>query len=532
MPYINGGGGQTNANSSLANLNPRTPQHTDINITLHAHASLEFCYNNFSLLCDPWLVGYAFFGAWRNYPSPIIKPEQLHPNAIYISHEHSDHFHPETLKYFDKNVSIYIPAFPNGRLEQKLQNLGFLNIIVLDFGKRIEIAKKFFITIYEPASLWNDSQMLLEINSFKILNINDAGINHRILKTLKHVDMICASFSPGASGYPATYTHLNQAQKKDIYKKSAIATLEMLQEVCALYNASYLLPFASHFILNHPKHLPYLNIVRKNTIYDVEKFFAKQKSNTKVISLLAGDMWEGSTGEIHRHKREANLYDKNVVANFIKTSFCESEFLHYYPDKKQYSFDKKLVQEYFINLNNIPEMAFCEDMSVSIYPDFQKELAFCFCVKNGKLKLLDSLLETPNLTINIPSEILMYIVINNESWDEATIGYWCECTRTPDIYHSEFWRILQAPYYLKKPLNKNRLKTDVIINAQSNVSSILENLGIQGHKILARYGLYCLTCNKAPMENIEQACLTHGIDTLRMQRMIKELNIQATYDDF
>lgn len=510
------GGGTLKNKTHCKNINPH------IKITLHGHATLEFCYKNFSLLCDPWLVGYAFFGAWRTYPNPVIKPSELKPNAIYISHEHSDHFHPETLKYFDTNLPIYIPAFPNGRLEQKLHDLGFCNVIVLPFGKRVEIAQECFITIYEPASLWNDSQMLLEIDSFTILNINDAGINHRILQAIGSVDMLCASFSPGASGYPATYTHLSDKQKISIYEKSRVATLEMLQQACKLYSAAYFLPFASHFILNHPKHLCYLELVRKNTIYDVENFFNTQQHNTtKVIALLAGDTWTTDTDTIQRQHRNTNIYEKQVIQKFITEHFSESEFNMYYPNKQQYVFDKTKVQEYFINLNAIPEIAFCEDMSVSIYPDSNAELAFSFCITNGKLRMLDFLAASPNLTINIPSEILMYIVIHNESWDEATIGYWCECSRNPDIYHAEFWRMLQAPYYLKSTTTKH-LRTSAI-GTQSTIADVLENLGEQGHKILARYGLYCLSCDKAVMESIELACKKHGIDTLKMNRMVREL---------
>ena len=165
-------------------------------------------------------------------------------------------------------------------------------------------------------------------------------------------------------------------------------------------------------------------------------------------------------------------------------------------------------------------------LSVSVYPDSKLDLAFSFIVEKGWLQIQDEVIESPNLTMKIPSEILMYICKNNESWDEATIGYWCEFSRNPDIYHTEFWRILQTPYYVKKPIYSLK-NTCNMINESSNIAEVLETLGEISEKIFARYGLYCLTCNKAAMENIEQACLAHGIDTLRMQRMIKELNIHA-----
>lgn len=412
-----------------------------------------------------------------------------------------------------------MPQFPNGRLEQKLKDLGFSNVMSLEFGKRWQITKDFYITIYEPASLWNDSQALFEINSFRILNINDAGINHRIYQYIKNVDCICAAFSPGASGYPATYTHLSDKQKIDIYERSRLATLEMLKEACKKYKAKYFIPFASHFILNHPQHEKYVKIVRKNTIYDCIKAFSDSK--VEVIAMLNGDSWDVKNNIIHKIKRDRNLYEEEIIKKEIIDNFDIDEFMKAHPEGEDYIFDKESVLKYFENLNKIPEMVFCEDLSVSIYPDSNPKLAFSFIVENGNLQILPNLLDSPNLTMKIPSHILMYIVKNNESWDEATIGYWCEFSRNPDLYHAEFWRILQTPYYLKNHhiINQNT------ITAKSNIAEIIEKLKDTGNKILNRYGLYCLTCHKAPMETIEQACNMHGIDESRMNRMIKELNI-------
>lgn len=490
---------------------------------LHSHASLEFRRQDFSLLCDPWLEGLAFFGAWRHYPKPRIKARDLNPSAIWISHEHSDHFHPQTLSQFDRSIPIYIPSFLNHRLEERLQALGFKKIISLGFGERVQLANAFYLTIYEPASLWNDSQALLEIDGFRILNINDAGVNYRIHQEIGRVDCIASSFSPGASGYPATFTHLSREEKKKIYLRSKDASLEMLLEVCRLYEASYFLPFASHFVLNHPKHLPYMQLVEKNTLEDVKEKFGG--SGVSVIDLLAGDSFDLKTCEFKKLARDAKLYTASHIQREIHREFDLEEFESYYPDARKYALDMDLVFAYFKNLNLVPEMRLCEDLSVSVYPDFSSTFAFSFEIKEGSLKILDSLLQAPNLTIKIPSEILMYICKHNESWDEATIGYWCEFSRNPDVYHAEFWRMLQAPFYLKSLEMHEGSRRDQGICEQSNIAGIMEELGEVGAKIMSRYGLYCLTCHKAPMETLKQACNMHGINQTKMQRLIKELNL-------
>ncbi len=69
-----------------------------LTIQLHSHACLEVSYEGFTLLTDPWLDGPAFLGAWAPYPPPDASGADLRPDAILITHEHSDHFHEPTLQ--------------------------------------------------------------------------------------------------------------------------------------------------------------------------------------------------------------------------------------------------------------------------------------------------------------------------------------------------------------------------------------------------------------------------------------------------
>lgn len=513
-----------NSQNSCHSEQSEEPQknNIDLKITLHSHACLEFHHNDFSLLCDPWIIGSAFFGAWRHYPTPIIDEKNIahlakRTNAIWISHEHSDHFHPPTLEFFDRNIPIFVPAFPNARIEARLMEMGFKNIITAPFGERVQIAKDIFITTYEPASLWNDAQILLEVDGFRILNVNDAGINHKIHKIIQNVDCIASAFSPGASGYPATWTHLSDNEKIQIYENSRTATLEMLKEACEKYSARYFLPFASYFILNHPSHLKYMKILRKNLPSDVKSAF--KDSKTKVIDLLSGDSWSVADNKIARVKRENNIFDFGKVEAHIKNDFNKLEFEARYP--KKCAFDREKVFEYFKNLNAVPEIIFCEDLVMNIFPSGNK--AFAIEVKNGVLQVKEKIAESANITMKIPSEILMHICKYNESWDEVTIGYWCEFSRNPNVYHTEFWRILQCPYFLKNPRENVGKNTGKSLNTQSNVAEILERGGEMAQKILARYGLYCLSCNKAYSETLSQACAMHGLEHTQMERLLGEL---------
>ncbi len=44
----------------------------EVRVRLHSHACVEIEYRGFSLLTDPWLDGPAYFGAWIQYPKPVV----------------------------------------------------------------------------------------------------------------------------------------------------------------------------------------------------------------------------------------------------------------------------------------------------------------------------------------------------------------------------------------------------------------------------------------------------------------------------
>ena len=119
--------------------------------------------------------------------------------------------------------------------------------------------------------------------------------------------------------------------------------------------------------------------------------------------------------------------------------------------------------------------------------------------------------------MKIPENILYYIIENNESWDEATIGYWCVFSRNPDVYHADFRRILQAPYY-KKSVNLDRITENI------SIAEILEQKGELAERILGRSGLYCGGCQGSIYETLEQGAIAHGLSTLEINRLVKALN--------
>jgi CMP-N-acetylneuraminate monooxygenase len=145
-----------------------------------------------------------------------------------------------------------------------------------------------------------------------------------------------------------------------------------------------------------------------------------------------------------------------------------------------------------------------------------------FAVHEGRLSMLDAPAESPNLRIEVPLAIAAAVVRQQLSWDEAFIGYWCRFDRQPNVYHSGFWRLFQAPYYKRSIDVKTSAQPS--IDRLSTVAELLETHGDRADRILRRYGLYCLGCQHSTAESIEMAAKQHGLEPKRCDLLVKELN--------
>lgn len=495
----------------------------NLQVRMHAHACLEFDVDGFSLLTDPWLKGPSFFGAWVQYPPPVVNPRTLLPDAIWISHEHSDHFHEPTLQVLNRKTPVYTPDFPNRRVVERLGELGFENVIAMPFGETFQIHDQIKITCFEAASLWNDAIVLIEVGGFRFLNLNDAGMNQRIASLLGPVDAISTTFSPGASGYPATWSHIDEERKREIYREARQGALEMLRSSADLYRPRYVLPFASHFSLWHPSHREFVRLLDKNTIHDVVKTF--EDTEVRVIDLLPGDSWKVADEVIKYRDRDRHaLYEDAEIERYLDELWDPEDFARYAPSAEGLTSEE--VADYFRKLNLSTQIVFSEDVSVrcrAVDSDYEPTgVDVSFEIEGGVCTVLDEPREDAGIHMDVPQGVLAEIVRRNISWDEAHIGYWCRFTRNPDVYHAGFWRLLQS-LYAKRPLDAT-VVPDEEITEHSVIAEVLERHGDRADRIMRRYGLYCVGCQHSTSETIGMGGRVHGVSEKRVERLVRELN--------
>ena len=265
--------------------------------------------------------------------------------------------------------------------------------------------------------------------------------------------------------------------------------------------------------------------MRKNTLEDVKG--ALEGMGVQVVDLLPGEKWIPATRGIERvWKQRERLHAREHQRKYVEQVFDEAVFERHHGRAEEATLTTQELDAYFLRLNDVPEMAFCEELTVEVAATDLKlekvEFVRRYAVRGGRL-LVDAGTGEANLTMRVPRTVLAKIVREDLSWDESHIGYWCEFSRSPDVYHGGFWRLLQAPYY-RRAGGTLPNKVEGRVDVQTGVGDVVERHGMAAERILRRYGMYCGGCHRAASESIGQAAATHGIDANGLARLVVELN--------
>ena len=102
------------------------------------------------VLCDPWLLDGAFYGAWAHYPPLEFEPDAYADvDYIYVSHDDPDHFHQPTMRQLDTDTPVLVPEDAS-RLTRAVEELGF-EAIELGNDDRTQLADDLYVTLFDGA---------------------------------------------------------------------------------------------------------------------------------------------------------------------------------------------------------------------------------------------------------------------------------------------------------------------------------------------------------------------------------------------
>ena len=142
---------------------------------------------------------------------------------------------------------------------------------------------------------------------------------------------------------------------------------------------------------------------------------------------------------------------------------------------------------------------------------------------NGKITYKETKNQNKaNLIMRCPGHFVQEIIRNDLYWDELVSGFWCEFSRDPDIYNVAFWQLLHVPWRARKKDGKTNSR-QIEIKTNTSIADIIEKGGSNVIEIFERNGLFCVGCDAAIGETIEEGCEIHGIDEKQRDKLILEL---------
>lgn len=487
-------------------------------ITVVGSAALLIEWNDFKILTDPWIEGSAVFGSWINYPPSGVKVDDLQDvDMIWISHEHSDHLNEYSLSLFRKDIPLYVPDFDNNRLAKLVTKIGFTKVHSMPTNQIFSITNDISAVCFKSGSVWNDNILLLKLGNFTILNVNDAGFNWNIKNVIEKIDLICIQFSP-ASGYPMTWTHLDDGKKLQLMNERNIGMLRMIKQIAEFCQADYILPFANFNELFRPEHAKYVEFQPKNRPYDVVEYLKNMR--VKILDLLPGESWDGKTGKISRKSGREKFYEKETMYEYLNSVYeKEKETV-----PTEFDITHEDLKKYFESFNSGIITKEIGKYTVSFTARNDKRVLHALInFDNGLVTYLpQNNAVNAEMKMVCPGGIIQKIIKNDLSWDEISSGYWCEFSRQPDLYNVAFWKLLHAPWKARQKYI-NESSSYFKMRNTTSIADIIEHGGMMASQIFEKYGLPCAGCEVAIGETVEEGCRLHGFSEEKTHQLIMEL---------
>jgi UDP-MurNAc hydroxylase len=234
------------------------------------HASFILDTGDARILTDPWIVGTAFNNGWELLAPTVATTEDFATvTHIWFSHEHPDHFHPESLKKIAAMINpsavlILYQDTLDHRVAKYCRKLGFA---VRELPNRAAYKLSDRTTIIVGTVPFYDSWIYIRHGDKGILNLNDCVIKDRkalesIRKACGPIDVLCVQFGyANWEGNPE-----DEGRQKDAAAEKIRRASMHLELLCP----KFIILFASFIRFAHVEN-SYLN-----------------KHNTKLRAALAG----------------------------------------------------------------------------------------------------------------------------------------------------------------------------------------------------------------------------------------------------
>ena len=420
---------------------PNHKKEKKIEIEFLNHASLLVKTKDFKFATDPWLIGQAFStGWWLKYKSPDNWIDELNScDFLFISHNHPDHLHPETLNYVRKDMLILTPDFQSKSSESYLTSLGFNNLIKLGHQECLVDAKnEIYFSVLKSGDFRDDSGLLFKYGTFSALfNVDSNFLNYFELPV--NLTLLASSFAGGAGPFPLCFENLDENQKKRGQLKTNNSLKVTRESLVSITNPKYFMPYAGFFEEKASRDQYIQKRNKKNEILDYK--YLEQKYNLELIDLTHKNkhLFVGeqliSSSFINNKNIELNDEHTTEIINLFKdknTSIEEEYIIQYFKASSFYEDFNLLILLTDDKYNQLDESILVEFSS-----NREPQVLFGYT----KYNVID-IYESNNkntLRLKIRKEVFINNLKNLEPWENMSIGFQVRFDRYPDTYNSKFW---------------------------------------------------------------------------------------------
>ena len=408
----------------------------DLTIRFYAHACAEVRCGSTALFTDPWLVGPAFTrGWWLAHQPPADWLDRLAAaEAIYISHNHSDHLSVHTLKLLaarNPHVPLFVPAFDNDYCLPILKRIGLTNVNVAPFNQWVVFGGVARFMILRDGTGRNDSGILIEYKGHRILNTVDCqNLNNGALPP---VDVLLTSFAGGASGYPVCWEDYPDSRRSEIIQKKRQAILLSILDVVTKTRPRIYIPFAGYFTEAHPADHGIRTLNTKNSPQHVAELLHKHCPETVTWIPQPGRILDVGLGQQVNCVPAARRGDADEAAYDFEPYLREiSESRKFVPLQTAEGLKRYFEWAGFRGNMVLHVIETSEDFQNAIrefYVDFN-DLSF----PSGPPQR-----EHLYLRMRCRSDVFRHVLREGLPWEEISIGFQARFVRNSDVYEFDFW---------------------------------------------------------------------------------------------
>lgn len=422
-------------------------KHVDAELRYITHASVMLTIGGLKLLTDPWFVGECLASGWWLKQPPKADAWDLLASAdmIYISHNHPDHLHEETLSPVPRDMPIIVPKFATDATAAPLRAMGFTNVIELEQKRLYRVNdSELLISILPTGDHRDDSGLFVAQGDFStVMTVDCVGTNHYVLP--QNPTILLTNFASGASGWPLCYDVVGTLddRSKIVTKNRGNTQLEVMKYISATGPKAYM-PYAGFFDEKAPRdHVIQEYNVKNSSQTIIEKVKAKFP-DVVAIDPMKQDVMTWKDGAISTstvNQPPLFVYDDAMITRYLDKQrallkhfdihkvadyFCQSEFQ-----------DSLIVYIVLTDDDYMPE-------NHGLRIDFSTTpIRYTVAESAALLDEFNALTELNNyhhLLIKVRSDSMWQIVFYGRPLEELTLGFQCRIDRKPDQYNAAFWR--------------------------------------------------------------------------------------------